>query len=165
MDELKIRYDGSDKAKQLLIKMADDLLRISGETLTLEIISHAEKHMTARQRASLHIWCEEAANECRKHGTDISLFFEAAKQGFECAFDKMSFKHIVYKPTLMQMRGKESTNSMDTVEPSLICEAISQAWVMKFDYPLPPFPSKESKPPQEQTIAEWLVDYDSAEVL
>ena len=95
MNELKIRYDGSDKAKQLLIKMADDLLRIYGETLTLEIISHAEKHMTARQRAALHIWCEEAANECRKHGTDISLFFEAAKQGFECAFDKMSFKHIV----------------------------------------------------------------------
>jgi hypothetical protein len=144
-DELTLTYDGSEKSKELLIQMANTSLGMNQGPVTLEITSVCEKQRTLTQNKALHKWFEMCAQECMEHGTDVRLFFEKASSNFECAFDKESFKHLIYKPTLKAMRDKDSTTDMNTVEPSEVCEALSQGWVKRFGYPLPPFPSLENQ--------------------
>ncbi len=103
----------------------------------------AEGSYTPTQRASLHRWFEMLAEVMNDAGFDQTVFFkEKAKPGMQCPWTKTSIKETFYKPTLEAMTGKQSTESMNTVEPSEICTIIGATLSQRLGITPPAWPTR-----------------------
>ena len=95
---------------------------------TIELSWSAEKGKTPTQRNALHVWLELLADELNAGGIDQTVWFKKyAKAGIQARWSKYSVKETFYKPVLESMTGKTSTEEMNTIEPSEVCQIVGQA--------------------------------------
>ena len=127
---------------QLAMEMAKMRIEIEqGREIHLEWSS--EKGKTPTQRNALHKWLEILADTLNSGGFDMSVWFTRyAKKGIGAKWTKHSVKEIFYKPTLEAMTGKTSTESMNTVEPSEICEVVGKALSERLGIIPPAWPTR-----------------------
>ena len=101
------------------------------------------KNMTRKQQSALHVWCELVARALNESNEFREVIHPITKKTLEWEWTKESVKEDLYKPTLRAYCGKDSTMDQDTVEPSLIAEALSRAYAKHRGIPLPMWPSRK----------------------
>lgn len=105
----------------------DDIERFAeiGESVEFEVPVDGGKQKTAKQRAALHVYCEQMAEALNDAGFDqkatLALFNGTAK----IPWTKESFKEI-WKAVQVIMLGKKSTEDLNTVDPSEIYRAVDK---------------------------------------
>ena len=103
----------------------------------IEIVPAANK-ITVKQRGSIHVWFRECAEIMNDAALDVRTVLAE-----ECAipWTEHSWKEQVYKVMLNAMQGKASTNDMNTLEPSEVCDVLARHFGQKFGVVLPAYPS------------------------
>lgn len=127
---------------QLALEMAKMRIEIEqGGAVYLEWSS--EKGKTPTQRNALHKWLEMLADVLNESGFDQTVWFRKyAKAGIAARWSKHSVKEIFYKPVLEAMTGKTSTEQMNTVEPSEVCDVVGQALAQRLGITAPAWPTR-----------------------
>lgn len=133
MTETILRSHG-DNARLMV-----ELRELLGQGLTVYVEYSTEKQKTPSQRSALHVWLEELAEVLNASGLDMK---KVLKPEVEIPWTKLSCKEYLYKPLLEAMTGKESTESMNTLEPSKVCDVIGRHLAQKFGVAVPPFPNR-----------------------
>lgn len=100
-----------------------------------------EKTMTDKQRGALHVWCEKVAICLNDNDLNYKYLHVITGVEIEKEWNKMLVKEYLYKPTLANLIGKGSTEKQNTVEPSVIAEAIARAFSIHKNITLPNWPS------------------------
>jgi hypothetical protein len=119
-----------------------DQLSLNDE-VEIEVDDSTENPKTATQRAALHVWFELLAEVLNSGGFDMTVFLkDHAKEGVHVPWTKTSVKEVFYKPTLTAMTGKVSTEHMNTVEPSQICDVIGCALSQRLGITPPAWPTR-----------------------
>jgi hypothetical protein len=96
-------------------------------------------HWTQSQKGAMYIWFEQCAHALNKAGLFRHGVLDYKKI---YPWDKMTFKHYIYKPALLALTGKMSTEHQSTIEPSDVYLAISgQIATMEDGIQLPEWPS------------------------
>lgn len=127
---------------QLAIEMAKMRADIEAGK-TIELSWSAEKGKTPTQRNSLHRWLELLADELNAGGFDQTVWFKKyAKAGISSRWSKHSVKETFYKPVLESLTGKTSTEEMNTVEPSEVCQIVGQALSQRLGITPPAWPTR-----------------------
>jgi len=123
MDELKLFF--TDRA-EFLAKIANAELPESSAGWDVTITPRKSK-MTTKQRSSIHVWFREQAEAWNAIGFDQTQWLELVKEGpLEFAWSEHTVKENVYKPILLVMTGKDSTEQMNTTEPSEILNPLAK---------------------------------------
>lgn len=127
---------------QLAMEMAKMRIEIEqGGTVHLEWSS--EKAKTPTQRNALHKWLEMLADVLNEAGFDQAVWFQKyAKAGIAARWSKHSVKEVFYKPVLESMTGKTSTEQMNTIEPSEVCDVVGQALAQRLGITAPAWPTR-----------------------
>ena len=100
-----------------------------------------EKTMTDKQRNALHVWCDKVAACLNDNNIYFTSLHVITGVEIEERWTKELVKKHMYKPTLETLTGKNSTEKQNTVEPSVIAEAIGRAFAMHKGIALPNWPS------------------------
>ena len=100
-----------------------------------------EKTMTDKQRSALHVWCDKVAICLNDNNLHYKYLHVITGVVMEKEWDKMLVKEHLYKSTLANLIGKGSTEKQNTVEPSVIAEAIGRAFAIHKGIALPSWPS------------------------
>jgi hypothetical protein len=116
-----------------------------------------ESPKTAKQRASLHVWCEQMAELLNALGLDQR---KVLKPSVEIPWSKDAVKSLIYKPVLDAMTGKKSTEDMNTVEPTQVLEVIARHMAQNHSVTIPDWPSRFSQ--GLETSAKSQSGYDKA---
>ncbi len=91
-----------------------------------------------KQRASLHIWCEQCADTLNKNQM---WYHSPLNPNKVLRWDKMRFKNIIYKEYLRVALKKESTEKQNSVDPSEVCLALTAHFQTEHGVQLPQWPS------------------------
>jgi hypothetical protein len=130
-----------------------ELLQL-GDEVEAEVDDSCEKPKTDTQRAALHVWLELMAGVMNEAGFDMTVFLrDHAKEGIHVPWTKTSIKEVFYKPTLAAMTGKVSTEHMNTVEPSQICDVIGCALSQRLGVTPPAWPTRFNQGEQSRKQA------------
>jgi hypothetical protein len=106
-------------------------------------VADGESLKTAKQRGALHVWLKDLAQVLNDSGCDQRKFIEQhMKAGIDLPWTLHSVKECLYKPILVAMTGKESTEEMNTVEPSEVCKVLGARLSQKLGVTPPPFPTR-----------------------
>ncbi len=128
--------------RQLALEMAKMRIEIE-KGKTVEIEWSGEKAKTPTQRNALHKWLEMLAVTLNESGFDMTVWFQKySKAGIAARWSKHSVKEIFYKPVLEAMTGKTSTEQMNTVEPSEVCDVVGQALAQRLGITAPAWPTR-----------------------
>ncbi len=128
----------SEEAKAEAHRLLDDCFANWGGC-TVEFTKIHLGKMTDTQRGAIHKWCSLCAQVMTEAGLDMR---KVLKEEVDIPWTKESVKEYMYKPVLLASSQKESTEDMDTVEPSKIVDIISRHMAQKFGVTLPPFPTR-----------------------
>lgn len=102
-----------------------------------------ENPKTGQQRKALHVWLRDLAFLLNAAGLERITILEAMKRkGVELPWTLEAAKEILYKPVLEALTGKLSTEEMNTVEPSHICEVLGRHLAEKYGVTCPPWPTR-----------------------
>jgi len=101
-----------------------------------------EARRTKLQNASLHLWCQQAAEVFLEQGLDMKAVL---KPEVEIAWNKDMVKEYLWRPIMEIMIQEKSTTEMNTVNPTEILDVISHHMASKHGVTLPPWPSKETQ--------------------
>ena len=85
--------------------------------------------LTAKQRGALHLYCELLADALNSAGLDMK---KTLKPEIDIPWTKDSVKRHLWKPILEAMTSKESTEDMDTIDPSSVYETLNRHLCEKF---------------------------------
>lgn len=130
-------YPTNDEGKKYLAGL--DM----GMEVEIELDESCEKEKTPTQRGALHVWFGLLAQVLNEAGFTKSVFYRKyAKEGISIPWSGESIKEDFYKPTLAAMTGKGSTEDMNTVEPSQICEIVGHALQDRLGITPPPWPTR-----------------------
>ena len=126
-------YIADETERQRMYKATDGDCKVTVEPL---------KTMTAKQRGSLHRWCEGVAEVLNEAGLYCVRkgFFEDGIE-IELQWNTMLVKEHIYKYILGALTGKKSTEEQDTVEPSEVVLHINKHFSEK-GVQLPAWPSR-----------------------
>lgn len=92
--------------------------------------------MTPQQRKSLHLYCEMLANALNDAGYDMRKVLEMRPQ-MSIPWTKTSVKENLFKPILLAMEEKDSTEDMDNIEPSEVYEVLNRFTAQAFGVSVP----------------------------
>lgn len=98
-----------------------------------------EREKTPSQRSALHVWLEQLAEVLNEGGFDMK---KVLKPEVDIPWTKLSAKQYLYKPVLEAMTGKSSTEEMNTIEPSKVCDVVGRHLAAKFGIVVPPWPTR-----------------------
>jgi hypothetical protein len=140
MFEIK-KYSDIDECFKWIDSQATDLLNKAKKNITVNISS--ENPMSSAQRGALHLWCDITARVLNDAGHSFESMHPIKKIPIERPWDKMLVKEFLYKPTLETFCGKTSTESQDSVEPSIIVNSLNMAFSKHMGVCLPTFPSNQ----------------------
>jgi len=126
-------YPCDDASKQAFAAIPVDTV--------IEAETEKENPKTAKQRAALHVWCEQLAEILNALGLDQR---KVLKPSVEIPWSKDSIKERIYKPVLDAMTGKSSTEDMNTVEPTQVLEVIAKHMAENHGVTVPAWPSKDN---------------------
>ena len=71
-----------------------------------------EKTMTDKQRSALHVWCEKVAICLNDNDLSYKYLHVITGVEIEKEWNKMLVKEYLYKPTLANLIGKDSTEKV-----------------------------------------------------
>jgi hypothetical protein len=148
MDELTMVYDGSDKAKEVLIQMAEVAREFNEGPVRLEILCISEKTRTSQQNRAMHKWFGMLAETLNDAGFEQFVVFDEIRKkkgGYDVPWNTARVKENLYKPIMEKMTGKDSTTQMDTKEPSEICDVLGRWLSETFGITPPAWPSQENQ--------------------
>lgn len=97
--------------------------------------------MTEKQRNALHVWCGQVAQVLNDNNLFYRYLHAITGVTIEQEWTKMLVKDYLYKPTLANLKGKDSTEKQSKVDPSAIAEAIARAFAIHSGIELPRWPS------------------------
>ena len=113
-----------------------------GQEISVEIVEK-ETLKTVTQRAALHVWLRDLAQILNDSGCDQVVFLsQHMKAGAELPWTLYSVKESLYKPILAAMTGKDSTEKMNTMEPSVVCTVLGKKLSEKTGITPPPWPTR-----------------------
>jgi|TARA_R100001530_G_scaffold3596_4_gene5269 hypothetical protein len=96
--------------------------------------------LTAKQRASLHVWLRQVAETLNLNGLDMK---KTLKPSAEIPWSEGSAKEHLWRPVMETVYPHiESTNDMTTVDPDLVVDIIVRHIADKFAVTLPPWPDR-----------------------
>ena len=98
-----------------------------------------EKPYTKRQRGALHLWCDMVADTLNDAGLDMRVVL---KPTVAINWNRYTVKENIYKPLLLAMSGKDSTEEQSTIDPTVIVDYLTRHLGEKFGVVLPPFPDR-----------------------
>jgi len=132
---------------QLTIEMAQICAALKAGA-KVELKWTAKKTMTPTQRGSLHIWLEQLAEVLNDGGFDQTIWFtQYANRGLQVPWTKHAVKEAFYKPVLRASYAKNSTEKMDTLEPSEICTIVGRSLSERLGITPPPWPTRYDPQP------------------
>lgn len=97
---------------------------------------------TPAQRRSLHKWCDMVANTLNDAGLDMRVVL---KPTVAINWSRHAVKENLYKPILLAMSGKESTEDQSTIEPTAVVDYLTRHLGEKFGVTLPAWPDRISQ--------------------
>lgn len=117
--------------RQRMYRATDGACKVTVEPL---------KTMTAKQRGSLHRWCEMVAETLNEAG------LHCVRKGFwgdeiELDWNMLLVKEHIYKYVLDALTGKKSTEDQDTIEPSAVASHVIR-YFSERGVQLPAWPSR-----------------------
>ena len=149
MDKIQVEsYADIDKVILLIDSAATDAINKRQE---FYVVYGTEKDITSAQNSALHLWftqCADTLNDAGLQFTKKALF----SPGHICIdWDAHLFKREVYKPTLMSMIEKTSTQHQSVRE---VDRVISQLYRFFSEHgvTLPEFPNKNLIKPIKQAL-------------
>jgi len=113
-----------DTALKYVDKACTDGLKV-GDKLCVYVGEKPPKGMTTKQRGALHIWCElfaTALNDAGKPRKKVLFNGDIV----DVDWNMIMFKEEVYKPMLLALSGKISTEKQNTVDPSDVANHINR---------------------------------------
>jgi len=125
MDALTMVYDGSDKAKELLCRMADIALA-QKDDIFLEVTACGHKRRTSLQNRSLYKYFHLLADALNNAGYDQRFVLAKMRQGVEVPWTKESIKQVIWKPIQEALYNTDSTTELSTVEPDEVVRVIDR---------------------------------------
>jgi hypothetical protein len=109
------------------------------------VISPASKRISRKQINALNLFCGMQADAYNSAGLDQKVVLGALfREATPIPWTKETFKANVWKVLMEAMTGEESTNDLNSVEPSQIYEQIVLMNGERLGVPTVPFPSMES---------------------
>lgn len=103
----------------------------------------ATKRRTGQQRKALHLWLRMLAVALNDSGLDQKIVIEAMKQGVDLPWSDKTAKENLWRPLQVALTGEDSSNDIDTVQPSVICNSLSRWLSQTFDgFTPPPWPDR-----------------------
>ena len=113
-----------------------------GQEIEVMIVGK-ENPKTDTQRSALHVWLRDLAQILNDSGCDQVVFLtKHMKAGAELPWTLYSVKESLYKPILAAMTGKDSTEKMNSVEPSVVCTVLGKKLSEKTGITPPPWPTR-----------------------
>ena len=85
-----------------------------------------DKSMSQAQRGALHVWCDQVAKVLNESGLLLIRKSFFSDKEIELDWDKDLVKSHIYKPMLMALTDKKSTEKQTTVDPSNVSEHIAR---------------------------------------
>lgn len=105
-------------------------------------VASLEKRRTQQQNRAAHKWFRQCADVLAASDLDYSAILEqVTRHGVDVQWDEDVFKHL-FRSTLYQVYGHESTADADTKQYNKIYEAFCRLFGSN-GVQLPPWPSKE----------------------
>lgn len=130
-------YRGEPAQKAELLRFIDETYAEVGE-FDIEIIPRKHRY-SSHQRGALHLACENLAVVLNSSGFDQVAIL---KPGSKIPWSKTSVKDKLYRPVLLAMTGKESTESMTSEDPSAVWESLSMMLADRYGVTVPAWPSR-----------------------
>ena len=96
------------------------------------------KRRTDKQRKSLHLWLRMLTVALNDSGLDQKIVIEAMRKGVDLPWSDKTAKENLWRPIQLALTGEHSSNDIDTVEPSVICNTLSRWLSQTFDGFIPP---------------------------
>ena len=127
-----------DKAFVTIDRAASSALKNHQE---LNIVYGTDKKMSAKQRGSLHVWCQMVADTLNDAGLPHIYSSKFTKLEIEMDWTMYMIKDMQYKPVLEKMTGKLSTEHQNTVDPSDVANVLIRKY-SEHGVVLPAWPSK-----------------------
>lgn len=100
------------------------------------------KKFTPAQRNAMHLYFRMVAKAFQDKHIDMKMLLEA--KPLEMPVTEAMVKESIWKPILKAVEGKDSTEDMDTVEPSEIYDIMNRWLINTFEISVP-WPSEESQ--------------------
>ncbi len=101
-----------------------------------------DKPYTKKQRGSLHLWCDMVADTLNDAGLDMRVVL---KPTVAINWNRYTVKENLYKPILLAMSGKDSTEEQSTIEPTVVVDYLNRHLGEKFGVTLPAWPDRFSR--------------------
>ncbi len=113
----------------------------------IEVELHEEtKPKTGKQRSALHVWFEMLAEVLNDAGLGKHVVLKALeKLGIDVPWSKDSVKEDLYRPIMQAMTTKESTEHMNTKQPSEICKVLGTRLSEALGITPPAWPAKPTE--------------------
>tara|TARA_R110000772_G_scaffold60108_3_gene135685 strand:- start:2883 stop:3305 length:423 start_codon:yes stop_codon:yes gene_type:complete len=90
--------------------------------LTYYVTTTTDKKATAAQRGSLHVWCEQVGQVLNDAGLPMMKKALFSDDMIEVDWNLLLVKEQIYKPMLLSLTGKTSTEKQTSVDPSKVAE-------------------------------------------
>jgi hypothetical protein len=119
-----------------VLQLLDELSQKHGD-LIITITPVAGAYST-KQRGALHVACKELSEVLNSGGFDMQAVL---KPGTEIAWTPHSVKENLYKPVLLAMEGKASTEDMTSAEPGKVWAVVCRHLSSKLGITPPAWPS------------------------
>ncbi len=119
----------------------------------------SDQQRTVKQNASLHLWFRQAAEFLNDSGLDMKTVLAA--KSVDVPWTEVTFKEIIWRPIQEAMLLVESTADVKTVDYPRVYDVLVRHFAQNLECTLPVWPDRfsQGKPPQDQTVDEWLDDY------
>jgi hypothetical protein len=109
-------------------------------------ITPAIKRRTDKQRKSLHLWLRMLSVALNDSGLEQKTVIEAMREGVELPWSDKTAKENLWRPIQLALTGEHSSNDIDTVEPSVICNTLSRWLSQTFaGFTPPPWPDRHGE--------------------
>ena len=99
---------------------------IGKAALGTKVDLYKDRKYSAKQRGSLHIWCEMIADVLNSAGKYHVTLSPIDRSEIEYPWNLFRIKEHIYKPTLEAMTGKTSTEDQKSVNPSEVALVINK---------------------------------------
>ena len=90
--------------------------------LTYYVTTTTDKKATAAQRSSLHLWCEQVGQVLNDAGLPMMKKSLFSDDMIEVDWNLLLVKEQIYKPMLLSLTGKTSTEKQTSADPSAVAE-------------------------------------------
>ena len=94
-----------------------------------------------KQRGSLHVWLQMFADLLNDSGYVYATRIKFNGDTIKLSWTMKNVKYDIYKPSLVALTGKRSTEDQSSIDPSVVAVELTRYFGEKHGIPLPDWPS------------------------